>query len=77
MDAFAKGLLVAVDLLENSDYNKLRTERYSSFDNGNGKAYEEGKLTLEDLQKIAHASGEPIPKSGKQELFEALVNMHI
>ena len=77
MDAFAKGLLVAADILENSDYNKLRTERYSSFDNGNGKAFEEGKLTLEDLQKIAHTTGEPQPKSGKQELFEALVNMSI
>jgi xylose isomerase len=77
MDAFAKGLLVAADILENSDYKKLRTERYSSFDNGNGKAFEDGKLTLEDLQKIAHEIGEPQPKSGKQELFEAIVNMHI
>lgn len=77
MDAFAKGLLVAADILENSDYRKLRTERYSSFDNGNGKAFEEGRLTLEDLQKIAHESGEPLPKSGKQELFEAIVNMYI
>ncbi|ALR29585.1 xylose isomerase [Chryseobacterium sp. IHB B 17019] len=77
MDAFAKGLLAAADVLENSDYKKLRTERYSSFDNGHGKAFEDGKLTLEDLQKIAHEIGEPQPKSGKQELFEALVNMSI
>ena len=77
MDAFAKGLLVAADILENSDYKKLRTERYSSFDNGNGKAFEDGKLTLTDLQKIAHEIGEPKPKSGKQELFEAIVNMYI
>ena len=77
MDVFAKGLLVAADILEKSDYNKLRTERYSSFDNGNGKSFEEGKLTLEDLQKIAHEIGEPQRKSGKQELFEAIVNMYI
>jgi xylose isomerase len=54
MDVFAKGLLVAADILEKSDYRKLRTERYASFDAGNGKAFEEGKLTLEDLRKIAH-----------------------
>lgn len=77
MDAFAKGLLVAAEILEKSDYNKLRTERYSSFDNGNGKRFEEGNLTLEDLQKIAHEIGEPQKKSGKQELFEAIVNMYI
>ncbi|MFT3919504.1 xylose isomerase [Cloacibacterium sp.] len=77
MDVFAKGLLVAADILEKSDYKKLRTERYASFDAGNGKAFEEGKLTLEDLRKIAHESREPVAKSGKQELFEAIVNMYI
>jgi len=77
MDAFAKGLSVAADILENSDYKKLRTERYSSFDNGIGKSFENGELTLEDLRKRAFEIGEPKPKSGKQELFEALVNMYI
>jgi xylose isomerase len=77
MDVFAKGLLAASDILENSDYKKLRTDRYASFDNGKGKAFEEGTLTLEDLQRIAHEIGEPQPKSGKQELFEAIVNMYI
>ena len=77
MDAFARGLIAAAGILENSDYNKLRTERYASFDSGNGKAFEQGGLTLEDLRKIAHESGEPQPKSGKQELFEAIVNMYI
>lgn len=77
MDVFAKGLLAAADILENSDYKKLRTDRYASFDSGNGKAFEEGTLTLEDLQRIAHEIGEPQPKSGKQELFEAIVNMYL
>ena len=77
MDVFAKGLLVAADILEKSDYKKLRTERYASFDAGNGKAFEQGLLTLEDLRKIAHEVGEPQAKSGKQELFEAIVNMYI
>ncbi|MCJ7935927.1 MAG: xylose isomerase [Chryseobacterium sp.] len=77
MDVFAKGLLAAADILENSDYKKLKTDRYASFDNGNGKAFEAGTLTLEDLQRIAHEIGEPQPKSGKQELFEAIVNMYI
>ncbi len=77
MDVFARGLLAAADILENSDYEKLRTERYASFDNGKGKAFENGELSLEDLRAIALQAGEPTPKSGKQELFEAIVNMHI
>ncbi|WP_407402902.1 xylose isomerase [Chryseobacterium sp.] len=77
MDVFARGLLAAADIIENSDYNKLRTERYASYDVGNGKAFEEGKLSLEDLRNIAMDAGEPQPRSGKQELFEAIVNMHI
>ena len=77
MDVFARGLLVAADILENSDYKKLRTARYASFDGGDGKAFEDGKLTLEDLRTIAHKVGEPKQISGKQELYEAIVNMYI
>lgn len=77
MDAFARGLLIAADILEQSDYNKLRKNRYASFDSGEGKLFEENKLTLEDLYKIAHKVGEPQQISGKQELFEAIINMYI
>ena len=77
MDAFARGLLIANDILEQSDYNKMRATRYSSFDAGEGKLFEDGKLTLEDLRNIAHKAGEPKQISGKQELYEAIVNMYI
>ncbi|MEN9919698.1 MAG: xylose isomerase [Bacteroidota bacterium] len=77
MDTFARGLLIAADIIENSDYRKLRTIRYASFDNGDGKAFEGGKLSLEDLRNIAHKSAEPTQISGKQELYEAIINMHI
>ncbi len=77
MDAFARGLLIAADILENSDFKKMRADRYASFDNGDGKAFEDGKLTLEDLRNIAHKVGEPKQISGKQELYEALINMYI
>jgi xylose isomerase len=70
-------LLAADDILTNSDYQKLRDERYSSFDSGPGKLFEEGKLTLEDLREIAIKNGEPQKISGKQELFETLLNMYL
>ena len=77
MDIFARGLICANEILENSDYKKLRKDRYSSFDSGNGAKFEAGELSLEDLSKIASETGEPQQKSGKQELFEQIIaNSH-
>jgi xylose isomerase len=77
MDAFARALLVAHDILEHSDYKQLREARYSSFDHGNGKAFEEGKLSLEFLEDIALQTGEPLQRSGQQGLFENIINQYI
>ena len=74
MDTFAKALLAADAVLQKSDYQKLRTERYASFDKGKGKDFEAGKLSLKDLAKIADEVGEPKQRSGKQELFENIIN---
>ncbi|MBF4517206.1 xylose isomerase [Flavobacterium sp. ANB] len=74
MDVFARGLICADQILQNTNYRKLRTERYSSFDGGNGAKFEKGELSLEDLSKIARASGEPQPLSGRQELFEQIIS---
>ena len=77
MDAFARGLIIASDILEKSDYLERRKNRYSSFDKGTGKAFEEGKLSLEDLRAYAFEVGEPAAISGKQEYFENLINRFI
>lgn len=77
MDTFARALLSAATILENSDYKKMLQARYESFDSGEGKAFEEGKLTLEDLRTIALRDGEPKQISGKQELYEMLISMYI
>ncbi|MEO7833865.1 MAG: xylose isomerase, partial [Ginsengibacter sp.] len=70
MDAFAKALIIADNVLNKSGYKKLREERYASFDKGKGKEFEDGKLTLEDLRNLAVENGEPEIRSGKQEYFE-------
>ncbi|MEO8719540.1 MAG: xylose isomerase [Ginsengibacter sp.] len=77
MDAFARALIIADNVLNKSDYKKLREERYASYDKGKGKAFEEGKLTLEDLKNLAVESGEPKVRSGKQEYFENIINRFI
>ena len=55
---------------------KMLADRYASFDGGKGKEFEDGKLTLEDVVAYAKANGEPKQTSGKQELYEAIVNMY-
>ena len=77
MDVMARALLVAVDLLENSQIPAMLSERYASYDSGMGKDFEDGKLTLEQVVEYARANGEPKCVSGKQELYEAIVNMYI
>lgn len=77
MDTFARSLVIADKILKDSDYLKLRKNRYASFDKGPGKDFEKGKLTLEKLRDIAESTGEPDVISGKQELFEQLINMYI
>ena len=77
MDIMARALLVAADVLEKSELPKMLKERYASYDSGKGKEFEEGKLTLEQVVEYAKTKGEPKATSGKQELYETIVNMYI
>ena len=77
MDAFAKALIAAASILENSAYLELRESRYSSFNTDKGKAFEAGELSLEEIAELAAQNGEPELQSGRQELFENLINQHI
>jgi xylose isomerase len=77
MDNFARALIAADNILNKSDYKKVRTDRYASFDSGKGKDFEAGKLNLEDLRAFAIENGEPERRSGKQEYLENVVNRFI
>jgi xylose isomerase len=77
MDTFARALIIADKILKESDYLKMKKDRYKSFDKGAGKDYEKGKLTLEKLRELASELGEPGARSGKQELLEQLINMYL
>ena len=76
MDAMARGLESAAALLEESPIQKMVAERYASFDGGLGKKFEDGELTFEDVYEYGKTVGEPKQTSGKQELYEAIVNMY-
>jgi xylose isomerase len=77
MDTFARALLVAQALIEDGEYASIRKQRYATFDSGKGKAFEQGKLTLEDLGTYAAKNGEPTLTSGRQEYIENLISKFI
>lgn len=77
MDTFARAAIAAEAILDKSQYKKLRSERYASYDSGEGARYEKGELTLENLREYAMQNGEPKQLSGRQELYEMIVNQYI
>lgn len=77
IDTFARALLIADDLLGNSPLKSDRQARYASFDDGKGRDFEAGNLSLGDLRDHAADIGEPTTTSGKQERIENLINDRI
>lgn len=77
MDAFARALIVAEQVLQKSDYRSFRQARYASFDSGAGKDFAAGNLSLENLRSYAIQHGEPAVISGRQEYLENLINRFV
>ncbi len=75
MDTFALGLEVANKIIEDGKFDSFVANRYSSFDGGNGKLFEDGKLDLESLARLGNKKGKPV--SGKQEYLESLLNLYM
>ena len=76
-DTFARGLIVADKILNDSNFSSIINKRYSSFDSGDGKKFENGNLSLEDLFKIAKNSKNIEKISGKTEFLENIINNNI
>src|SRR5210317_808509 len=76
-DVFARALLTADKVMQAGGLEKLRKDRYASFDQGDGAAFEKGTLSLEDLAEIALNGNPPKRISGKQERFENIINQFL
>ena len=76
MDAMARALLSAAEILEKSELPAMKKERYASFDSGIGKDFEDGKLTLEEVYEYGKKVEEPKQTSGKQEKYETIVALY-
>lgn len=77
IDTVARALVIADNIRNNGEFDKIRKDRYASFDSGKGAEFEKGALSLENLFDLASANGEPAIISGRQEYLENLINRFI
>lgn len=77
IDTLARGLIIADNILTKSDLLEMRKKRYASFDSGDGHKFEKGQLGLQELRNLAVQYGEPKKISGKQELYESVINQYL
>ena len=78
MDAFARGLKIAAAIRADGQLQGLVDQRYASWKSGLGAEIESGEHSLTSLEKIALETKAFQPmESGRQELFENIVNRFI
>jgi xylose isomerase len=78
MDAFARGLKIAVAMRADKAIQKLVDERYASWSSPLGKRIEAGTESFASLEKEMLAKGDAQPcTSGRQELFENVINTYM
>ena len=78
IDTVARAFLVAADLVQAGELQRLRDERYAGWDGELGGAMLAGDLSLAEIEaRVADGGIEPRPVSGRQELLENLVNQRI
>jgi xylose isomerase len=76
-DAYALAFKLARRILADGKFTQFLAARYQSFDAGFGRDIERGKLGFKELEEIVVKLGEPVPRSGRQEYLENLVNQYL
>ena len=75
MDAFALGLIKAVEIIEDGRIDGFVKERYASYSDGIGKKIRDRNITLEEAAAHAAELKKPAsPGSGRQEYLETVLN---
>lgn len=78
MDAFARGLKIAAAIRADGILAEMVKSRYESWTTGIGREIESGQHSLETLEKYMLEKGEAAKnQSGRQELFENLINQYL
>jgi xylose isomerase len=78
MDAFARGLKIAAAMRADGAIQKLLEERYATWKSPLGSRIEAGQESFASLEQALLAKGEAAAcTSGRQELFENVINTYI
>lgn len=75
MDAFARGLKIAHEIIQDGRLSAFVKERYKSWDSELGRRVESGQASFADLESYIMPKGEAARNaSGRQEMLENLIN---
>lgn len=78
MDCCARGLKAAARMIEDRALSGPLEERYAGWKSTEGKAMLAGKRTLEQIaERVTSKKIEPMPRSGRQEMLENVVNRYV
>ncbi|MGJ5202694.1 xylose isomerase [Bradyrhizobium sp. HKCCYLR20261] len=78
MDACARALIAADQMLEDGALTAPLAQRYAGWDGDEGQAILAGRRSLAELADRAITSGlDPQPRSGRQEYLESVVNRYV
>jgi len=77
MDTFARGLLIAKQIIDDGLFDKFKADRYSSFSKDFGKQVMKGQVSMTDAEKWILENNDVTPVSGRQEMLENLLNDYI
>jgi xylose isomerase len=78
IDTLARSLLAAADMIEEGTLDAMREGRYAGWDGELGRAILSGATSFEALAgRVTAGEIDPRPVSGRQELYENVVNRHI
>ena len=78
MDACARGLLIAAEMIKDGKLEKAVAKRYGKWSEPQNKAMLDGRESLDKIAARVLKSGlEPQPKSGRQEYLEGMLNTYL
>ncbi len=78
MDACARGLLIAAQMLKHGKLEKAVAKRYGKWDEPQNRAMLAGRESLEKIAaRVLKSELEPQPKSGRQEYLESILNTYL
>jgi xylose isomerase len=78
IDTLARSLLAAADMVEEGTLDAMREARYAGWAGELGRSILAGDTSFESLAgRVAAGEIDPRPVSGRQELYENVVNRHI